>query len=217
MSEPASNSIINPWWRIWMQPRQTIRYLIETDPKMHFWILAVFYGVIRAFSWALQITMGDYFSPSGVAAFILIGGPIAGIIGIYLTAWLLELIGNLFGGLASGEQIRTVLAWSAIPMNVLVIIGFLPMLVLFGSRIFTTTDPQVQYFLNSQSGTAGFLGSGLVTWQTSLDLIGSLYYLVIAVVCFAEVQKFGLWKSAGTFIIVLGGLLLGVLALGMLS
>ena len=217
MREPASASIINPWWRIWMQPRQTIRYLVETDPKMHFWILAIFYGVIRAFSWALQIAMGDYFSPSGVAAFILFGGTIAGIIGIYLTAWLLELVGNLFGGLASGEQIRAVLAWAAIPMNVLVVVGFLPMLVLFGSRVFTTTDPQVQYFLNSKAGTAGFLGSGLVTWQASLDLIGSIYYLVIALLGFAEVQKFGLWKAAGTFFIVMGGLLLVALALGMLG
>ena len=48
MNQPISSPEFNPWWRIWIQPRQTIRYLINTDPKMHFWALAVVYGIIRA-------------------------------------------------------------------------------------------------------------------------------------------------------------------------
>ncbi len=216
MTESSPVSIINPWWRIWMQPRETIRHLVATDPKMHFWILAVFYGVIRAASWSLQVTLGDYFSPSGVAVFILLGGAVAGIIGIYLTAWLLELVGKVFGGPANGQHIRTVLAWAAIPMNVLVFVGFLPLLALFGSGAFTSTDPQARYFLYGQAA-GGFLGSGLIAWRTILDMVGSLYYLVIAVIGFAEVQKFGFWKAAGTFFIVMGGLLLGAFLLALLG
>ena len=50
-----------------------------------------------------------------------------------------------------------------------------------------------------------------------LDLIGAIYYIVITVVGISEVEEFGLWKAAGVFSIVVGGLLLVSLLLALIS
>lgn len=217
MNESPPELKISPWWGIWVQPRATIRHLVETDPKMHFWVLAVFYGVVRVVSWGIQIGIGDYFQPAEVALFILFVGPLAGIFGIYVTGALLQISGRMFGGEATGTQIRAVLAWAAVPMSVLSFVGMFPLLSLFGSRIFTSSDPQVAAVLLGQGTVGSFLGSGLGTWWTMLEAIGSLFYLIIVVGGYAEVQRFGVLKALGTFMIAVSGLLLGALCMAMLS
>ena len=217
MSEGFASPVINPWWRIWIQPRQTIRYLIDTDPKMHFWVLVVFYGIIRAVTMGMAAQLGDIFSPSQVAAFILIAGPLSGVIGVYFTASLLELVGRLFGGQAESQHVRTVLAWATVPMSVLVILGLLPLLAMFGSSVFGSSDSQMQQFLYGSGYASEFLGGGLLSWRTGMEILGSFYYLVVAVVGLAEVQNFSVWKAIGTVFVVIGGLLLGLMCLATLS
>ena len=208
MSDSAEVPALNPWWGIWVQPRQAIRSIMETNPKMHFWVLAVFYGVMRTVSWGIQVGLGDYFPPAGVAGFIILFGPLVGIASIYLIGMLMGTLGRAMGGKAEGHQIRAVLAWAAVPMNVLLVLALLPFLMMFGQRIFSIEDPVVQRIMYGRGAMAGLLGSGLSMWKVILDLVGSLYYVVIAVVGLGEVQEFGLWKAAGVFSIVTGGLLL---------
>ena len=208
MNETAERSELNPWWAIWVNPRHAIRLIMAENPKMHFWVLAVFYGVMRTVSWGVQVGLGDYFPPAGVAGFIVLIGPLVGIAGIYLLGSLIGSLSRAMGGKAEGQEIRAVLAWAAVPMNVLLILALFPFLMIFGQRIFSIEDAMVQRIMYGRGATAGFLGGGLSMWKVMLDLVGSLYYIIIAVVGLAEIQKFGLWKSAGVFSIVMGGLLL---------
>ena len=208
MSEGYADRAIDPWWRIWVQPRQTIRYLIETDPKMHFWVLVTFYGILRAVTLGIQARLGEMFTPFQMAAFIMIAGPLSGVIGVYFTASLLELVGRVFGGAAESQHVRTVLAWATIPMNVLVILGLLPMLARVGSGVFGGAGPQARQF---------FPGSGLLSWRAVMEVLGSFYYLVILVVGLAEVEAFSIWRAAGTVFIVIGGLLLALMCLATFS
>jgi len=217
MSETTPVAEISPWWGIWFQPRQTFRWLVDTDPKLHFWVLAVFYGLVRVVSWSIQMGVGDIFRPAEVAIFMLAAGPLAGIFGIFVTAGLLQIIGRMFGGQAKGLQLRAVLAWAAVPMNVLTFAGFFPLLMAFGSRVFVSSDPQVAASLFGHGAAAGFLGSGLSAWWNILETAGALYYLVIAVIGYAEVQQFGFWKAVGTFFIAVGALMLVALCLALLS
>lgn len=216
MTEPLESPALNPWWGIWVQPRQTIRMIIATDPKMDFWVLVAFYGLMRAVSWGVQVGLGNMFSPPGVAGFILIVGPIAGVIGVYLTGAVLGLVGRLMGGKAAPQEIRTVLAWGALPMSVLGLLALLPYIFMLGPLIFSSADPLVEQIMMGQGVSSGFQGDGLSVWRTILELTGSFYYIWIVVVGYAEVQKIGLAKSIGIFFIVMGGLvLLGLcLALG---
>jgi len=213
MNEEMTTAEINPWWRIWVQPRQTIRHLIDTDPKMHFWVLVIFYGLIRAISLGIQTSLGDIYTPRQIAAFILLAGPLAGLIGVYFTASLLELSSRLFGGKAESQHIRTVLAWATVPMVVLVIMGILPSLALFGSGVFITPSPRVGQLIQSQGSGADLISSGLMTWSMVLELIGSFYFIVVTVIGLAEVQNFSLWKAAGTVVLVFGGLFLAIICM----
>lgn len=217
MNETAPGLEISPWWGIWVQPRQTLRWLVDTNPKLHFWILAVFYGLVRVFSWSIQMGVGDIFQPAEVAVFMLVAGPLAGIFGIFVTAGLLQIIGRIFGGEAKGPQLRAVLAWAAVPMNVLTFVGVFPLLLMFGSQVFVPSDPQVAAILFGKGAAAGFLGSGLSAWWNILETVGALYYLVVAVIGYAEVQQFGTWKALGTFFIAVGGLMLVALCLALIG
>jgi hypothetical protein len=208
MNEPVESPALNPWWGIWVQPRQTLRTIVDTDPKMHFWVLVAFYGLMRAVSWGVQIGLGNIFSPAGVAGFILIMGPIAGIFGVYLTGALLGLLGRSMGGKATPQQIRTVLAWGAMPMSVLALLALLPYVFMLGPLIFSTADPLVAQIMQGQGIPSRIQGDGLSVWRTILELTGSFYYIWIVVVGYAEVQKIHVVKSIGIFFIVMGGLVL---------
>jgi hypothetical protein len=215
MNESVENPALNPWWGIWVQPRETIRTIMETDPKMHFWVLVTFYGLIRAVSWGVQVGLGDMFSPAGVAGFILIIGPIAGIIGVYLTGALLGLVGRFMGGKADSQEIRMVLAWAALPMSVLALLALLPYVFMLGPLVFSSANPLVSQILQGQGLSTGFRGNGLSLWRTLLELTGSIYYIVIVVIGYSEVQKIGVIKSIGIFFIVMGGLILMGLCLAL--
>jgi len=217
MSEATPGLEVSPWWGIWFQPRQTFRWLVDTDPKLHFWVLAVFYGLVRVFSWSIQMGVGDVFQPAEVAVFMLVAGPLAGVFGIFVTAGLLQIVGRVFGGQAKGQQLRAVLAWSAVPMNVLTFVGVFPLLTMFGSRVFVPSDPRVASILYGSGIGTNFLGSGLMAWWTILETAGALYYLVVAVIGYAEVQQFGIWKAVGTFFIAVGALMLVALCLALIG
>lgn len=208
--QPSQNPqiFINPWWRIWIQPRQTIQQIIAIDPKMNFWVLVLFYGITRTASLAVDLTLGDVLPPSEIATFILIGGSLTGIIGIYFTASLFKIVGNLLGGIAESQHIRTVLAWATLPSNALTILSLIPLISLFGSDVFTSTNPQMHQLLFGQSLAADFIGQGLLAWRNLLELIGSIYYIVIVILGFAEVEKLSAWKAVGAFAIVFGAMLL---------
>lgn len=218
MTEQSTESpALNPWWGIWVQPRQAIRMILETDSRMNYWVLVIFYGVIRAVSWGILAGLGDQYSPSEVAGFIAIAGPMLGIAGVYFTGAVLGLVGRLLGGNAEGKQIRTVLAWAALPMNVLVILALFPSLMIFGQKIFSLEDPLVQRAMYGDGTLAGLFTGGLSMWRMMLEGIGSLYYIVIVVIGLSEVEDFSVWKSAGIIFIVVGGLLLFSLCLALVG
>ena len=217
MSEQNDTPVLNPWWRIWVQPRQTIRWIVDTDPKLHFWPLAVFYGIVRAMDLGILTGVGDQFSPAGVAGFLALVGPLAGIAGVYLAASLLGLVGRSLGGKADAVEIRAVLVWAAMPMSVLTFLALIPYFVMLGPRVFSAEDLLVQRLIQGAGMTDGLLSGGLASGKALLDLVGSLYYLLIVVTGFAEVEKFGLWKAVGGFFIVMGGLMLFGLCLALTS
>jgi hypothetical protein len=214
---PRDPGFLNPWWWIWVQPRETIRWIVDTDPKLHFWLLAVFYGVLRAMDWGIITGVGDEFTPAGVAGFIAIAGPIGGIAGVYLTASLLGIVGRMMGGKAEGVEIRAVLVWAAMPMSVLTLISLVPYFMMLGPRVFSAQDPLVQRIVHGNGISASFLGGGLASWKALLDMVGSLYYLLIGLTGFAEVQKFGLLKAVGVFFVVMGGMLLIGLCIALIA
>lgn len=97
---------------IWLQPRVTIRWLIEErNPHEAILLISIVFG-LKYFDNVLS-------SEDGQIAFGLLAAPIAipisaliGIIVLYLFGLLYRLVGRMLGGDGDGPSIRTAFAWS---------------------------------------------------------------------------------------------------------
>jgi hypothetical protein len=217
MRDRRGEEELNPWWTIWVYPRLTIRQVIDTNPRMHFWVLALFFGIVWTAVMGTQVGLGDYFPPAGVAGFILFFGTLFGIGGVYVLSALLGRLARPLGGKAEGQHIRAVLVWAGMPMCVLLALGLFPFILMFGQRTFSTADPVMHRIVFYRGGLAGFLDGGLLIWKMLMDATAALYFIFISVVGFAEVQKISILKSIGILFMVLGGLLLASLILVMVG
>lgn len=55
---------------------------------------------------------------------------------------------------------------------------------------------------------ADLIGQGLMVWRSLLEFLGSVYFIIIVILGFSEVEKLTMWKAIGAFVIVFGALLL---------
>ncbi len=217
MGDLLAGGANNPWWRIWVQPRQTIRWLADTNPKQSFWILTIFLGVVQVLDWALDVSLGNYLAPGEVAGFIVIVGPLIGISAIYLAATVFEVAGRMFGGKATATEVRMVLAWAGLPMCVLMILGFLPLLFLFKADAFSSNESMVRTLVRGHEFAADFLNQGLRYWRMLCGLAGSIFFAITVVAGLSEVQGFRTGRAVGVFVLVGGLLLIGWLSMMLLS
>ncbi len=95
---------------VWFHPRLTIRRIVDTQPGHLVIPLASCEG-IRGM---LDATWTNITLPV-VLTITLLAGPIVGILGLWLYAWLVRIAGTWIGGAASSEHLRAALAWGSVP------------------------------------------------------------------------------------------------------
>lgn len=103
---PAAAPALNPWTRIWIRPRATIRHLAHTDPKRHVTMLAILGGVAQALIQMMDSGAGEELSLPAIFALSLAVGPVLGLLALYVGAALLRWRGRWIGGRASAQEIR---------------------------------------------------------------------------------------------------------------
>ena len=193
--EDEQPELIESLLTIWTEPRATIRRIVAVDPG--FWVnrIAALVGLVFAIAFFNSaadagLTGGatGMSSTMGIILAVVLWPPLM-ILALYFSAWLTRLTGAwLLDGQAGSPAIRTALAWSYIPLLVLLPLAVLaPVL----SRV-----------------SAG--GSGLATAVLAifglLYLTATIWCLVIQCKGVAEVQGFrSAWK--GLLNILLPGLL----------
>lgn len=188
----------DPWLSMWLQPRATVRHLVEQRPRYGVLLLTVLGGIAGSLDRMAGRDAGDSMALPMVLVFALLFGPIGGLIGLYLGAWLIGLTGRWIGGTAETEPIRTALAWGNLP-NVAGLLLWLPALALVGREMFTAATPA----LEAQPWLAVFLLPLGLAWFT----LGA-WSLVLVVKGIGEVQGFTAWKALGN--LLLAGLLVAV-------
>ena len=108
--------ILDAWTSIWTRPRETIRQIVETDPKRHVILLTV----LPAFaSVILGVTIHDLDEDPSSRVLLMIQVVVAPLIALllwYLEAAMLTWTGHWLGGRASAVQVRAALAWSNVPV-----------------------------------------------------------------------------------------------------
>ncbi len=206
MTHSASPS--NPWFSMWLRPRETIQAIIDRDPKYLVLPLAALYGV-----WGTLY--GSNLEATGLLGILLaaVGGGISGIIFLYFYGYVLNDI-NPFGGKDSRVNVRAPYAWSSVP----VVWGLLlrvPMLLVFESDVFAGSASRVEAHPVIYQGVLG------------VETVIQIWALVVFFKCLGQVQGFSTWLAAGSALIALaivamvafvgflglGGVLAGVSAL----
>jgi hypothetical protein len=190
------DSAFKPWVSIWLSPRVTIDRIVASNPEHMVVALAAAHGVVDVLSSASDESLADSMPMTALLGLALVIGPLAGVIGLYISSWLLRWTGRWLRGDASGEALRATIAWSGVPV-VAALPLWLAAILVFGRELFTEATPRLEA---SSALSFGMLGFGLA-WLALL-----VWSMVLFFGCLAEVQRFSIWKAVGNAL--LAGLVL---------
>ncbi len=182
---------MNPWFSMWLHPRRTIRRIVETNPDRLVLLLAAVGGIVEALINASSDSKGENMSLQAILLTSLIGGPLMGVIGLWLGGALLRWTGGWIGGQADSRRIRATLAWANVPL-VWSLLLWIPALLLFGAELFATATPILD---------ASTMLSGLyMVFSFGIGIV-SIWAFVVFLHALGEVQGFSAWKALGNSIL----------------
>ena len=184
----------NPWFSIWLQPRATMQQILDTDPARWVLLLAIIAGFFQALDRAVIQDLGDRVdSWQSVVLACAIISPIWGVLGLFLGGYLLRTTGGWLGGSASVREVRAAIAWGGIPMIWLGLL-WIPSIALFGDENFTSATPRLD---NDPALASAML------FLAGLELIGSIWAIVISLKCLGQAHKFSAWRALGSVLLMI--------------
>lgn len=179
----------SPWNTIWLKPKETIRRIVDSNPRYQVLFLAVLGGIGQTLANARG--MGDMLPFGALLLLCILAGPMGGLLSLYLTGFVMHWTGKRLGGAATREQVRAVIAWSWAP-----IVYTLPLwgvkYILFREELFTTGKA----FIESQS-----VLSFLFELFAVVDFVIVIWYLLILFTGLAEVNRMSVMRSIGAAIL----------------
>ncbi len=175
----------NPWLSIWVEPRKTIRSIVNTNPKSGLVALCVIYGLPLALNLAQNFALTDTIPVWAILIGALLVSAFLGIIGISISSWLLSFTGKWIGGKGSFQHVRAAVAWSNVP-NAVTIIMWIVLFGIFGAQILNKNFSEMQ-FVGYQAGTLFLV--------MLIESIVSVWGFIILINTLAEVQGFSIWRA----------------------
>ena len=186
---------VNPFTDIWLRTRETVRFVID-HKSAKFIILLI---VLTGFASGLIGLMGNRnadMSPSGAVFQALITGPIGSVIGYFIGAAILTLVGRLFKGTATYQEMFKALPTAQIPQ-----IWLLPVLI-----IWAFASPETFF-----SDRTDVTGDPVVSIMSLVMAVVSVWTFVIVCKAVGEAHRVTSWK--GFFIVVLPGVIITIIVL----
>ena len=176
---------LNPWLKMWIAPRQTVKAIVQYNPKHRFYVLCAIYGFAALLHFAQNISLGEVFSWGWILLESAILATVAGFVCISLWSAILYWIGKWIGGTAPYAHIRAAIAWT----NVTAIVSGLAWLGLaanFGTCLFFSDFPEMN-----------FLGLDLAVVSTLffVQSVMAVWSFVLTIKSLSEVQGFSSWKA----------------------
>jgi len=182
----------NPWKTIWLNPKATIRYIVEEQPNKHYILLMVLGGIAHALNYASAMNLGDIISVQEALIMCALLGPLSGFITLSLGGWVLHWISLRLKGQATLHETRLSMAWSWAP-----VVYLLPLwgikYILFRNELFTSDKSYLESepFLN-----------GLYGFFSIVDFLITIISLYILFSALSEVNRFSVWKSLGAYLLM---------------
>jgi len=188
---------INPWLRLWTQPRVTLRTILDSDPKKLIFWLAVIGGIVStvafaAYNWYPPETV--YQSIFLIIALIIAGG-IFGLVHLYFSGWLLMLTGSWVAGKGNFTDIKCAVGWSNYPFIIANIFSLI--------NLFLTQSIWLKLFF------------------ASISVVLFVWGFVIFMKLIGEAHRFSFWKAVLSvligFVLIFVALMLIALLIPLLS
>ncbi|MBI3616194.1 MAG: YIP1 family protein [Candidatus Omnitrophica bacterium] len=179
---------MNPWISIWLKPRQTIRQIVDSNPRRFVRLLAIGGGIASMLMGSLPIILEAKVLFPVVVLLALVFGTLFGISGLYLFGWLYRWVGSWLGGQATLIETRAVVAWAQVP-TVWVFGLWLALLLACGRDLWIKQKEAAPL-------SALFVGILILAY-----ILAAVCRFVVTFKGLAEVHRFSDWKGLGTVFI----------------
>jgi hypothetical protein len=189
--EHAIAGTVNPWASIWTRPRETVRYLLETDPERMVLVLAALGGVSQLLDQAATRNAGDHIPAITLILLAILLGPALGLFSLFLGSILVGWTGRWMGGAGSARQLRTAIAWANVPL-VASLLLWIPLMLGVGEEMFTSYTPRLE---------ASPVLALMVLLLGVVGIVLAIWSLVILLKGVGEVQGFSAWKALGNVLL----------------
>lgn len=196
----------HPLLKIWLSPRETIRYILSTKPNYLVYILAILWGIVFILDRTSSKNMGDQHELVAIFGGAIIVGAFLGIFRLYFAAFTTKLAGSLLGGKATFKELRTAIAWAEVPFVTSLVLIVLQS-ILFGKEYFSSETIIIESSL--------FLHIIYIAFMI-FEIVLAFWTSVLYVIILSEVQKFGILKAIANFFLVVVVVLVPVLIISFL-
>jgi signal peptidase I len=196
-SEQAFQS--SPWISVWLKPRRTIENILAERPQRGVLLLGSLSVIAGTLSQLLRFGIEYRIFDWHIAAGLAIACAVAGVTGLYISAFIFKWSGRLLGGRASAAELRMVVAWGLMPS----VLGLALALVLAAAALVTG------------GGNEAAL-AWILTLLRATALICGIWSAVILALMFSRAEGFGFWRTVAALFLgwVLNVVLALVIALG---
>ncbi|NGX44480.1 MAG: hypothetical protein K1060chlam3_00647 [Candidatus Anoxychlamydiales bacterium] len=183
----------NPWLKMWVKPKTTIRKVVDCNPNFRLFWLSAIYGIVSLLSSSQSFALGHRFHFFLILFLCLIVAPIWGYIVFSVSSFFIFLTGKWLRGRAKYKEVRSAIAWSNAPMIVNIFLWIL-LLSIFREDILRNF-PASFVFLKSQR---------VVLFLILLcQLVVSVWIIVLYINALSEVQKFSIGKAVLNILIAI--------------
>ncbi|MEM8865876.1 MAG: Yip1 family protein [Planctomycetota bacterium] len=183
-TEPGELSL-NPWVSILTEPTLTIRQIVRSNPAHCVVILSCLLGVVSLLGINDGREESAYLPLTMLLPVALIGGPILGLLIIYVSAAVLRISAKVLSGVASYAEMRAAYAWSAVPAIYAAPLTLLTAIV---------TSPE-----GAEPGSPTF--STVAALNLAASAIAGIWSFIISLNTIAEVNHFSRLKAFGAMIL----------------
>jgi hypothetical protein len=191
-----------PWIAIWMSPRETIKKIVNRDPTHQVILLGALAGGLPMLNFFLAAALN--FTPTPPPArlvpylpMLTLASPFLGaafgLLGLYVSAFLIDWSGRVLGGIGNALTVRAAVAWSQVP---LICFSVAMLLILLGVGVWQTFIP-----ILPDPNVATGAGASQFTVTRGVESIISIWSFILMLHCVGAVHRFSAWRSLGAFLL----------------
>jgi hypothetical protein len=180
--------------KIWVEPRQTLRSILDEQPGYHVWTFVLVYAVLSAFQPLLFVPFLGRLPLDLLFLGALLFSIAFDVILLFFFSGFWYLIGKWMGGKGTFKGVMTAYAWSYPPA----LIG-----VLFQQLAYI---PQLLSILSGETDFKTLFAESRMSWQSSCDLISLAlagWTAVLLVINLSETHKISIPRSIGLVLTIL--------------